>query len=107
MIERELPLQPIRVASVFADKDKDDFDDGDTSLLEKEKVVRKLLKFMFSLCTKLLPFHYSVVTFMCQKVCRSKFFCILLTHKLVRNSFSGMLCLYVFIVLLAEKLAKM
>jgi len=39
LVEREVPLEPVRVASVFADKIKDEFDDGDTSLLEKEKIV--------------------------------------------------------------------
>ena len=39
LVEREVPLEPVRVASVFADKIKDEFDDGDTSLLEKVKIV--------------------------------------------------------------------
>ncbi|XP_053378046.1 protein polybromo-1-like isoform X6 [Mercenaria mercenaria] len=37
LIEREVPFHPIRVASIFADKDKDEFDDGDTSILDKER----------------------------------------------------------------------
>lgn len=43
LLEREMPLQPIRVASVFADKDKDEFDDGDTSLIDKERDVGDFL----------------------------------------------------------------
>ena len=35
-----MPLIPLRVASVFANKEKEDFDDGDTSVLEKIKPVR-------------------------------------------------------------------
>ncbi|KAL3851884.1 hypothetical protein ACJMK2_015582 [Sinanodonta woodiana] len=35
IIARDIPLVPIRVASVFADKDKEDFDDGETSILDK------------------------------------------------------------------------
>ncbi|XP_052781676.1 protein polybromo-1-like isoform X8 [Mya arenaria] len=37
LVEREIPLQSIRVASVFADRDKDEIDDGDTSVIEKER----------------------------------------------------------------------
>lgn len=40
-MDREVHLQPIRVASVFADKVKDEFDDGDLSVLEKEKFVSR------------------------------------------------------------------
>ncbi len=39
LMEREVPFHPIRVASIFADKDKDEFDDGDTSILDKERNV--------------------------------------------------------------------
>ncbi|KAL5013533.1 hypothetical protein ScPMuIL_007803 [Solemya velum] len=39
LVPREIPLIPIRVASVFADKvdNKDDLDDGETSILDKER----------------------------------------------------------------------
>ena len=39
LVQREVPLIPMRVASVFANKEKEDFDDGDTSVLEKIKPV--------------------------------------------------------------------
>ena len=42
LVEREVPLQPIRVASVFADRDKDELDDGDTSIIDKERHVSTL-----------------------------------------------------------------
>ena len=38
--QRGVPLIPLRVASVFANKEKEDFDDGDISVLEKYKPVR-------------------------------------------------------------------
>ena len=38
-MEREVPLATVRVASVFADKDKDEFDDGDCSILDKAREV--------------------------------------------------------------------
>ena len=42
LVQREIPLIPMRVASVFANKEKEDFDDGDTSVLEKIKPVSNL-----------------------------------------------------------------
>ena len=41
LVPREFPLIPLRVASVFANKEKEDFDDGDTSVLEKIRPVRE------------------------------------------------------------------
>ena len=40
--QRAVPLIPLRVASVFANKEKEDFDDGDISVLDKYKPVRLL-----------------------------------------------------------------
>ena len=40
LVYRDVPLIPLRIASVFANKEKEDFDDGDTSVLEKVKPVR-------------------------------------------------------------------
>ncbi|XP_071136787.1 protein polybromo-1-like isoform X8 [Mytilus edulis] len=38
LIPREVPLVPIRVASVFVDKEKDEADDGDNSVLDKVRL---------------------------------------------------------------------
>lgn len=35
LVPREIPLVPVRVASVFVDKEKDEADDGDNSVLDK------------------------------------------------------------------------
>ena len=45
--QREVPLIPLRIASVFANKEKEDFDDGDTSVLEKFKPVRILFSLSY------------------------------------------------------------
>ncbi|XP_069101022.1 protein polybromo-1-like isoform X18 [Argopecten irradians] len=37
VVARDIPLVPVRVASVFADKEKDIVDDGDNSLLDKKR----------------------------------------------------------------------
>jgi hypothetical protein len=39
MIPREIPLVPVRVASVFVDKEKEETDDGDNSVLDKIRLV--------------------------------------------------------------------
>lgn len=36
---REIPLVPVRVSSVFASRKEEEVDDGDTSILDKERMV--------------------------------------------------------------------
>ncbi|XP_060077501.1 protein polybromo-1-like isoform X5 [Ylistrum balloti] len=38
IVPRDIPLVPVRVASVFADKEKDIIDDGDNSILDKKRL---------------------------------------------------------------------
>ena len=37
---REIPLVPVRVSSVFAGRKEEEIDDGDSSILDKERIVR-------------------------------------------------------------------
>lgn len=45
ILPRDLPLVPVRVASVFAEKgkseEKDELDDGETHILDKVRIVRE------------------------------------------------------------------
>ena len=36
---REIPLVPVRVSSVFAGRKEEEIDDGDSSILDKERIV--------------------------------------------------------------------
>lgn len=38
---REIPLVPVRVSSVFASRKEEEVDDGDISILDKDRIVRK------------------------------------------------------------------
>lgn len=39
LLPREIPLVPVRVSSVFASRKEEEVDDGDTSILDKERMV--------------------------------------------------------------------